>query len=55
MLRVARLEVGGLREVREFALGGLAAVVLLELRGAVAQVVGDGFAAGGEQAHHLRR
>jgi hypothetical protein len=53
MLRIARLEVSGLREVREFALGRLAAVVLLELRGAGAQVGGDGLAAGGEQAHHL--
>ena len=49
----ARLEAGRLREVREFALGGLTAVILLELRGAGTQVDGDGLAVGGEQAHHL--
>ncbi len=49
----AGLEVGGLRELREFALGRRAAVRLLEPRGAGAQVRGDGLAAGGEQAHHL--
>ena len=53
VLGVACGEVGGLREVREFALGGFASVLLLELRGAGAQVGGDGLAAGGEQAHHL--
>ncbi len=53
VLRDARLEVRRLRELREFALRGLAAVVLLELRGAAAQVGGDGLPAGGEQAHHL--
>ncbi len=53
VLRVARLEVGDLRELREFPLGGFAAVLLLELRGAGAQVFGDRLAAGGEQAHHL--
>jgi hypothetical protein len=46
-------EVRCLRELRELALGGLAAVALLEPRGAGAQVGGDGLAAGGEQAHHL--
>ena len=54
-LRLARAEVGGLREVRELALGRRAAIGLLEPRGAGAQVGGDGLAAGGEQAHHLRR
>ena len=53
VLGVACIEVGGLREVREFTLGGFASVLLLELRGAGAQVGGDGLAAGGEQAHHL--
>jgi hypothetical protein len=42
-----------LREVRQFALRWLAAVPLLELRRAGAQVGGDGFAARGEQAHHF--
>jgi len=37
-----------LREVREFALGRLASVPLLEPRGAAAQIRGDGFAARGE-------
>jgi len=37
---------------REFTLGWLAAVPLLEPRGAGAQVGGDGLAAGGEHAHH---
>src|SRR5690242_8042011 len=49
----ARLEVRCLRELRELALGRRAAVALLEPRGAGAQVGGDGFAAGGEQPHHL--
>ena len=49
----ARGEVRRLREVREFALGGLASVPLLEPRGAGAQVRGDGLAARGEHAHHL--
>ena len=53
VLGVARREVRRLREVRELALGRRAAVPLLEPRGAAAQVGGDGFAAGGEQAHHL--
>src|SRR5208337_2267750 len=53
VFRGARLEVRGLREVRELALGGFASVALLEPRGAGAQVGGDGLAAGGEQAHHL--
>jgi hypothetical protein len=53
VLGVARLEVRCLREPREFALGWLAFVSLLELRRAGAQVGGDRFAAGGEQAHHL--
>ena len=53
VLGLARLEVGRLRELREFALGRRAAVALLELRGAGAQVGGDGLAAGGEHAHHL--
>ena len=39
--------------MRELALGRLAAVVLLELRGAAAQVGRDGFTPGGKQAHHL--
>ena len=52
-LRVARLEVGRLREVREFALGGRAAIALLELRRAGAHIRGDGLAAGGKQPHHL--
>ena len=49
----ARLEVRRLRELREFALGRLAAVALLEPRRAGAQVRGDRRAAGGEHAHHL--
>src|ERR1017187_8938683 len=49
----ACLEVGRLRELRELALGRRAAVVLLEPRGAGTQIRGDGFAAGGEHAHHL--
>ena len=53
VFRGARLEVRRLREVRHLALGGLASVALLEPRGAGAQVGGDRFAAGGEQAHHL--
>ena len=53
VLRVARLEVGRLRELREFALRRRAAVALLEPRGAGAQVGGDRLPAGGEQAHHL--
>jgi hypothetical protein len=53
VLRVARLEVRRLREVREFALGWRASVSLLEPRRADAQVLGDRFAAGGEQAHHV--
>ena len=48
-------EVRRLRELRELALGGLAVVPLREPRGALAQVRGDGLAAGGEHAHHLRR
>jgi len=44
VLRVARLEVRRLRELREFALGRRTAVPLLELRGADAQVGGDRFA-----------
>ena len=55
MLGVARLEVRRLRQVREFTLGGLAPVLLLESQGAGAQVGGDGLAAGGEQPHHLPR
>src|SRR5690348_14385657 len=54
-LGFARGEVGGLRELRELALGRRAAVLLLEPRGAGAQVFGDGLAAGGEQPHHLPR
>ena len=53
VLGVARLEVGRLRELREFALRRRAAVALLEPRGAGAQVGGDRLPAGGEQAHHL--
>jgi hypothetical protein len=53
VLGVARLEVRRLREVREFALGWRAAVPLLESRRAGAQVGGDRFASGGEQAHRL--
>ncbi len=53
VLRFACFEIGRLREVREFALGWFASVVLLELRGAGAQVGGDRFAARGEQPHHL--
>ena len=53
LFRGARLEVRCLRELRHLALGRLAAVALLEPRGAVAQVGGDGRATGGEQAHHL--
>jgi hypothetical protein len=53
VLGVARREVRRLRELREFALGRRASVALLEPRGAAAQVGSDGFAAGGEQAHHL--
>jgi hypothetical protein len=41
----ARAEVRHLRELRELALGGLAAVALLEPRGAGTQVRGDGLAA----------
>jgi hypothetical protein len=51
----AGLEAGCLRELGQFALGWLAAVPLLELRGAGAQAGGDGLAAGGEQPHHLPR
>ena len=39
--------------MREFALGGLASVPLLEPRGAGTHVGGDRFPAGGEQPHHL--
>ena len=53
MLGVARLEVRRLREMRELALGRLASVLLLEPRGAVAQICGDRRAARGEHAHHL--
>ena len=53
VLGVARLEVGRLREPRQFALRRLAADALLEPRGAVTQIGRDGFPAGGEQAHHL--
>ena len=53
VLRVARLEVGRLREMRELALGRRAAVALLEPRRAGAQVGGDGLPARGEQPHHL--
>ena len=52
VLRVARLEVRCLREVRELALGRRAAVPLLEPRRAAAQVRGDRRAARGEHAHH---
>jgi hypothetical protein len=52
LFRGACLEVGRLREPCEFALGRLASVLLLELRGAGTQVGGDGLAAGGEHAHH---
>jgi len=50
---VARGEVRRLREMRELALGRLASVLLLEPRGAHAQVLGDRRAARGEHAHHL--
>jgi hypothetical protein len=53
VLDLARGEVRRLAELREFALRRRAAVVLLELRGAGAQVGGDRLAARGEQAHHL--
>ena len=53
VLGVARLEVGRLREARQFALRRLAADALLELRGAVTQVGRDGLPARGEQPHHL--
>ena len=53
MLGVARLEVRRLREMRELALGRLASVLLLEPRGADAQICGDRRAARGEHAHHL--
>jgi hypothetical protein len=53
VLGVSGLEVRGLREVRELALGWLASVALLKVRGAGAHVGGDGLAAGREQAHHL--
>ena len=53
MLGVARLEVRRLREMRELALGRLASVLLLEPRGADAQILGDRRAARGEHAHHL--
>ena len=53
VLGVARREVRRLREVRELALGRRAAVPLLEPRRAAAQVGRDGFAARGEQPHHL--
>ena len=53
VLRVARLEVRRLRELREFALGRRAAVALLEPRRAGAQIRGNRLATGGEQAHHL--
>ena len=49
----ACFEVRRLREVREFALGRLAFVSLLEPRRAGAQVRGDRLAARGEHAHHL--
>jgi hypothetical protein len=48
VLGVARREVRGLRQVREFALGRLAAVALPELRGPGTQVRGDRFTPGGE-------
>ena len=51
--RRACLEVRGLRELREFALGWLAAVPLLEPRRTGAQAGGDRRAAGREHAHHL--
>ena len=51
--RGARLEVRGLRELREFALRRRAAVPLLEPRRAGAQIRGDRLAARGEHAHHL--
>jgi len=41
VLGVARLEVRGLREVREFALGWRAAIPLLESSRAGAQIGGD--------------
>jgi hypothetical protein len=53
VLRVARREVGRLREMRELALGRRAAVALLEPRRAGAQVRGDGLPARGKQPHHL--
>jgi hypothetical protein len=53
ILALACREVRRLRELREFALGRRAAVLLREPRGAVAQVGCDRLAARGEQAHHL--
>ena len=49
----ARGEVRRLRQPRQLALGGRAAVLLLEPRRAGPQVRGDRLAAGGEQPHHL--
>ena len=46
-------EVRRLRELRELALGGLAAVPGRELARTLAQIRADLIAAGGEQAHHL--
>jgi hypothetical protein len=53
VLDVASAEVRRLRELRELVLGRRAAVPLLEPRRAAAQVGGDRFAPGREQAHHL--
>jgi hypothetical protein len=53
VLRIARLEVRRLRQVRELALRWRAAVPLLEPRRAAAQVRGDRRAARGEHPHHL--